>query len=266
VLTVDERRTAIGASRPLRVAALASATPYCTTIAAAEAVADAVHHAGDFGIRPLHALHDDLPAVTPASDGRPVPERADLAAAATVVPERRRGSRERTVGVPALKVFIRQPFTESDENQRQMIDAIMQIIDSANGVPYPFQYLTGLEAESAATFKKNFERKHHLPFTPQNFRDHRLALLDAADVMVNIRVGMSESSAFELAYHIFKGRRTPLLFLVWKGAPIKTTLIRELDDLLDVTYLEFDHVDELRAGVHQFFQSRRLGQTLRAAA
>jgi hypothetical protein len=65
---------------------------------------------------------------------------------------------------------------------------------------------------------------------------------------------MSESSAFELSYHIFKGRCSPILFLVWKHAPIKTTLIRDLDDLCEVTYLEFEHAGELRTGVHDFFQ------------
>ncbi|MNU00311.1 hypothetical protein D3C72_2434040 [compost metagenome] len=69
---------------------------------------------------------------------------------------------------------------------------------------------------------------------------------------------MSESSAFELAYHIFQGRRTPVLFLVWKGAPIKTTLLRELDDLCDVTYIEFDEVEELRGGLHRFFSNTAL--------
>lgn len=165
-----------------------------------------------------------------------------------------------------LQLFIRQPFTESAEHQRTMVAAIMRVIDSANGMPHRFHYLTGLEAESGATFKESFERQHKLPFTPKNFRNHRLGLLDRTDVMINIRVGMSESSAFELAYHIFKGRRTPLLFLVWKGAPIKTTLIRELDDLVDVTYLEFDHVDELHAGIHQFFQSYRCADALGIAA
>jgi carbamoyl-phosphate synthase large subunit len=138
-----------------------------------------------------------------------------------------------------------------------MISDIMHLIDSANGAPYAFDYLTGTHAESALTFKQSFEREQHMPFTPKNFRNHRLGLLDHADVMINIRVGMSESSAFELSYHIFKGRRTPVLFLVWKGAPIKTTLIRELEDLVDVTYVEFDEVEELRAAIHQFFNSRR---------
>jgi carbamoyl-phosphate synthase large subunit len=185
---------------------------------------------------------------------RPVPAAGDLAAAAWQMPERRAHSRQRSVGTQPLKLFIRQPFTESDEREQHMIAEIMQMIDSANGLPHAFDYLTGLQAESADTFRASFERSQGLPFTPQNFRRHRLALLDQADVMVNIRVGMSESSAFELSYHIFRGRRTPILFLVWKGAPIKTTLLRELDDLVDVTYIEFDEVSELRGRLHQFFQ------------
>jgi len=163
------------------------------------------------------------------------------------------------VGGAPINLFIRQPFTESDEQQQRMIADILHLIDSANGSPYRFNYLTGIQAESSVTFKKSFERDHHSPFTPQNFRNHRLRLLDQADALINIRVGMSESSAFELSYHIFKGRRTPILFLVWKHAPIKTTLIRELDDLCDVTYLEFEHVDELREGIHRFFNTKVLG-------
>jgi carbamoyl-phosphate synthase large subunit len=129
----------------------------------------------------------------------------------------------------------------------------MRLIDSANGLPFAFDYLTGTQAESAETFKRSFEREQKLPFTPRNFRDHRLGLLAQADAVVNIRVGMSESSAFELGYHIFKGRCTPVLFLVWKHAPIKTTLIRELGDLCDVHYIEFEDVEELREGIHRFF-------------
>jgi carbamoyl-phosphate synthase large subunit len=250
VVTVDEKRVAIAATRSLRTAALASGTVMFTTIAAAEAAAEARKHADNTSVRSLQELHAMVVAEqreAPPPAPRPVPGAADLAAAAWKMPERRAQARQRSVGVDPLKVFIRQPFTESDERQQRMIGEIMQMIDSANGLPHAFDYLTGLQAESADTFRA-------LPFTPQNFRRHRLALLDQADVMVNIRVGMSESSAFELSYHIFKGRRTPILFLVWKGAPIKTTLLRELDDLVDITYIEFDDVSELRGRLHQFFK------------
>jgi carbamoyl-phosphate synthase large subunit len=273
VLTVDEKRSAIGASRAMRVATLGSGAAYFTTIAAAEAALEAMRHADDttlLSVQDLHrqaaraqleahvaqAAREAIALASAAARARREPDPADLAAAATEVPERRRGTRERAVGVPPLKLFIRQPFTESDQQQQGMIADILQLIDSANGLPHPFLYLTGTEAESADTFRTSFERKQELPFTPKNFRRHRLQLLQEADVMINIRVGMSESSAFELAYHIFQGRRTPVLFLVWKGAPIKTTLLRELDDLCDVTYIEFEEVEELRSGLHRFFNSK----------
>jgi carbamoyl-phosphate synthase large subunit len=253
VITVPERRTAVAASRKLRLAALASGTVILTTIAAAEATAEAVRHIGRCGLYSLQELHAYEGMPRDAGAGRLAPEQRDYAAAAVELPERRTRQRERSVGVAPLKLFIRQPFTESDEREQRMIAEILVLIDSANGLPHPFEYLTGTQAESADTFRQSFERRQGIPFTPKNFRQHRLALLEQADALVNIRVGMSESSAFELSYHIFKGRRTPILFLVWKGAPIKTTLLRELDDLCDVTYIEFDEVAELRGGLHRFF-------------
>ncbi len=258
VLTVDEKRTAIMASRWLRVAVLASGAPFYTTIAGGEAALEGIRHIDSYGLYSLRALHSPALEAPPCA-GRPALSDADVAAAATELPERRDHVRVRTVGEQAVKLFIRQPFTESDADQQRMISEIMLLIDSANGAPYPFDYLTGIHAESALTFKQSFEREQGKPFTPKNFRDHRLQLLDQADAMINIRVGMSESSAFELSYHIFKGRCTPVLFLVWKGAPIKTTLIRELEDLADVTYVEFDRVEELREGIHRFFQTHHLG-------
>ncbi|MES2325075.1 MAG: carbamoyl-phosphate synthase large subunit [Pseudomonadota bacterium] len=261
IITVDEKRSAIAASHSLRVAALGAGAAVYTTIAGAEAAVLGARHSESFGLYSLQSLHLELAAdagPVPAQ-GRLAPSAADLAAAATQLPERRARQRGQAAGRAPVKLFIRQPFTESDEQQQKLIGEIMHLIDSANGAPYPFDYLTGVTAESAVTFKKTFEREQQLPFTPKNFRTHRLGLLDQADAMINIRVGMSESSAFELAYHIFKGRGTPILFLVWKHAPIKTTLIRELQDLADVTYLEFEHVAELREGIHKFFGSRQLG-------
>jgi carbamoyl-phosphate synthase large subunit len=216
-------------------------------------------------MHPIDAIAGAGPMATPAfADAARELREAALACGApfyTTMADRRAHAHQRSVVAEPVKLFIRQPFTESDVEQQRMISEILRLIDGVNGTPYPFDYLTGIEAESAQTFKQSFERDQRMPFTPKNFRDHRLALLDRADAMINIRVGMSESSAFELSYHIFKGRRTPVLFLVWNQAPIKTTLIRELDDLVDVTYIEFDRVEELREGIRHFFNSRRLGNT-----
>jgi carbamoyl-phosphate synthase large subunit len=259
IVTVDEKRSSIMASRELRVAALAAGAPMYTTIAGAEAAIEALGHAYSFGLYALRDLHQGLAADALQSPGRPLPSATELAAAAVVVPDRRVRKRAgRVLGPNPAKVFIRQPFTESDQEQQRMIAEILLLIDSANGSPYTFDYLTGIGAESAATFKKSFERITQMPFTPPAFRDYRLGLLAQADVFINIRVGMSESSAFEMAYHIYKGTNAPILFLVWKHAPIKTTLLRELENLNDVTYLEFEHVDDLRRGVHQFFATKVL--------
>lgn len=157
-----------------------------------------------------------------------------------------------------FNLFIRQPFTESGESQQQLVAGVLAMISHHNSQAQPLRYLTGCQAESAETFRQSFEAETGERFTPQAFRAHRLALLSQADAFINIRVGMSESSAFELSYHVFRGACTPVLFLVWKHAPIKTTLLRELDNLCDVTYLEFEHPAELARGIAEFF--RRCGR------
>ncbi|RJG15516.1 carbamoyl-phosphate synthase large subunit, partial [Massilia cavernae] len=261
IITVEEKRSAVVASCAIRVAALKAGAPAYTTIGGAEAAVEAMPHIDTYELYSLQELHQKvLPASTArtARAERLVPSPEDVAAAAITVTRRAEPRVTKMGGVP-VNLFIRQPFTESDQEQQRLIAEVLQVIDSANGAPYAFNYLTGIQAESAATFKKSFEREVEVPFTPHNFRQHRLGLLAQADAVINIRVGMSESSAFELAYHIFKGKRTPILFLVWKHAPIKTTLLKELEDLCDVTYLEFDHVSDLRRGIHHFFNTKVLG-------
>jgi len=157
-----------------------------------------------------------------------------------------------------FNLFIRQPFTESGESQQQLVAGVLAMISHHDSQAQPFRYLTGCQAESAETFRQSFEAKTGERFTPQAFRAHRLEMLSQADAFINIRVGMSESSAFELSYHVFRGACTPVLFLVWKHAPIKTTLLREMDNLCDVTYLEFEHPAELAPGISEFF--RRCGR------
>ena len=161
---------------------------------------------------------------------------------------------------PGLRLFVRQPLTESGDAQQALIAAVLERIEACDGKPHAFRYLTGRQAESAQTFRSSFEAEVGQPFTPQAFRSHRLKQLDQADVFVNIRAGMSESSAFELSYHVFRGACTPVLFLVWKHAPIKTTLLKDLGSLCDVTYVEFEHPDELDERLAGFFESCRHGR------
>ena len=160
----------------------------------------------------------------------------------------------------ALRLFVRQPFTESGETQQGVVAAVLERIRACDGEPHGFRYLTGCKAESADTFRTAFEEETGRKFSPETFRAHRLRQLDQADVFVNIRAGMSESSAFELSYHVFRGACTPILFLVWKQAPIKTTLLKDLGSLCDVTYLEFDDPAELDGPLADFFRSCERGR------
>jgi len=61
-----------------------------------------------------------------------------------------------------------------------------------------------------------------------------LDLLDRADLMIVIRTGLSESTAFEVAYNIFGSKGVPVFFAIWDQATIKTTLLRDLDELVPV--------------------------------
>ena len=64
---------------------------------------------------------------------------------------------------------------------------------------------------------------------------------------------MSESGAFEVSYNVFAEPRAPMFFAVWKHAPIETTLLRELQEVCDVTYREFEDPEELRSDLQHFF-------------
>src|SRR5262249_32613856 len=76
------------------------------------------------------------------------------------------------------------------------------------------------------------------------------------------RTAMSESGAFEVSYNVFVEPRAPMFFAVWKHAPIKTTLLRELEEVCDVTYREFEYPEEF--ATTSIF--RRIGRESMASA
>jgi hypothetical protein len=80
-----------------------------------------------------------------------------------------------------------------------------------------------------------------------------LHLIDQADAIVVIRTGLSESTAFEIAYSIFGGPAIPIFFAVWDQAPIKTTLLRDLNEILPVRYVTFSNAEELTKPLLDFF-------------
>lgn len=139
-----------------------------------------------------------------------------------------------------IKVFVRQPLTQTGEREARVVQAALDGIGGLVGDGrYALDFVTGTKAHHSDSFRQAFASEAGTAFAPRHFRDTRLSLLSSADVMLVLRTGLSESGAFEIAYNIFGGRRIPILFAVWDEAEIKTTLLRDLDDLAKVRYVRF---------------------------
>ena len=50
--------------------------------------------------------------------------------------------------------------------------------------------------------------------------------------MIILRTSLSESTVFEVAYNILKGPNIPIFFAIDSSAPIKTTLLKDLDGFM----------------------------------
>jgi carbamoyl-phosphate synthase large subunit len=155
----------------------------------------------------------------------------------------------------AINVFIRQPFTEAAQREMGVVQGVLDLVQSLNGNPVTLESLTGLEAQSESTFRQNFEKETGLEYTPENFRNNRLELLARADAMIFIRTGLTESGAFEVAFNIYKGNKVPVFFAIWKKAPMRDTFLKDLEQELDVTYVEFEDPKELEASLRDFFEA-----------
>jgi carbamoyl-phosphate synthase large subunit len=154
----------------------------------------------------------------------------------------------------SLRVFIRQPFTQTGNREQAVIQGVVDLLRNLDGQPHRLHLLTGERAESSQTFGGRFEIDRGLSFTPQTFRAVRLGLLDQADALVVIKTGLSESGAFELAYNIFGGRRAPVFFAIWKEASLETTLLQDLGELVPTRYVTFAEPSELREPLLEFLE------------
>ncbi len=206
----------IEGGRRLRLRALQRRIPYCSRLSIARAMVDAIERQQDWepNVRPLQSY---------AQQHAP------------------------------LKLFIRQPLTQSGDESKTIVEAVLRIVQDIGRDGGRFEYLTGNTPLSDQTFRENFEQSQGLPFNPANFRRYRLGQLRRADAFLYVRTAMSESGAFEVSYNVFAEPRAPMFFAVWKHAPIETTLLRELEEVCDVTYREFEEPEELRGDLECFF-------------
>ncbi len=166
-----------------------------------------------------------------------------------------------------MNIFLRQAFTETSSATSSIVSDCFDLVKLSTDKlskeqSLKFNFLTSTKAETAESFKKSFTEATGLEFTAKNFRDYRLKQLDETDLMIIFRTSLSESSAFELAYNIFSERRAPVFFAIHESAPIKTTLIRELESELDINYVHFSRAEELAVPIHEFLLTHSLNSTL----
>jgi carbamoyl-phosphate synthase large subunit len=216
----------VSGGRALRMRALQRRVPTCSRLSIARAVVEAIACQQDWepSVRPLQSYAEPT---------------------------------------PRLKLFIRQPLTQSGDESKSVVEGVLRIVDEIGRNGTSFEYLTGNMPLSDRTFREAFERSQGLPFNARNFRRYRLDQLRRADAFLYVRTAMSESGAFEVCYNVFAEPRAPMFFAVWKHSPIKTTLLRDLEEVCDVTYREFEDPEELRDDLECFF--RRLAGTVDSA-
>lgn len=155
----------------------------------------------------------------------------------------------------AIKIFVRQPLTQSGPSEAHIVQGILDGIIASEAMGTMLELVTGKEALDCETFHDAFEAETGEAFSPCRFRRKRLDSLSQADVMLVIRTGLSESGAFEIAYNIFGGRKIPIFFAVWEKAEIKTTFLRELEELVDVTYITFREPFEIVPAFECFLEN-----------
>ena len=165
-----------------------------------------------------------------------------------------------------LKIFVRQSFIEKDERKEKIIQGVLDILQSFKSDKFNVEFLNDIKTYNAESFKPAFEKSSGMEFSPKNVRKHMFSILDKADAMVVIRTGPSESTAFEIAYNIFKGNNIPTFVVIWDETPWKTTLFRELNELANITYYPFKNPQEIEQSLQTFFNDVLLAKSLKTTA
>jgi hypothetical protein len=157
----------------------------------------------------------------------------------------------------SLRLFVRQPLTRSAPGDRDVVQAVVDLVCEPAVAGGPVTLLPYAHAHHAGTFRDAFTEESGQAFSPTAFRDWRLRLLDSAHAMLVVRTALSESGAYEVAYNVHGGPRVPIFFAVHSSCPITTTLLQDLGPLVDARYVEFTEARELADPIRDFLTSCR---------
>ncbi|QUM82187.1 hypothetical protein HWV01_18810 [Moritella sp. 5] len=150
-----------------------------------------------------------------------------------------------------MKLLVKQDVGDIHKDHLKILDNVITFLQhNIDGLEFlPFN----LDAEQG-DYQQAFQRQTGIIFTPANYRHYRLRLLSVVDALLYIHTSSNDSDAYELSYNLSSIHPKPVFFAVWRGAPIKSPLLKELDQDYPVTYCQFSHPRELLEGFKRFLQ------------
>ena len=151
--------------------------------------------------------------------------------------------------IMAIRLFFRQPFTQNTSTNH--ISKLHNLLDQYS--KYHIKINPYKSASNKDTFKKEFEDNTSIPFTPENFRNHRLNCIRKSNCMLIVRNNLSESTAFELGYIYAKYPHLPIFYAIDKKYPIKSTLIKDLHP--NVLYYNYNKPEDLTQELYEWLDS-----------
>jgi len=166
---------------------------------------------------------------------------------------------------PKKKIFIMQALTLMEPSGMIGIQKFMDWYRKN----YHVELVLGNEAKNRDNFKKDWELQTGKIFTPKAFKEDRKKKLLGSDGVIYL-YNVSVSRGFEIGMFMTEQEynpavNSPLLILIKRSNPMKTTLLK---DLPNTSYAEYEDFNELVNILHVFdnkmdvaSQSRQLHAT-----
>ncbi|MDX2320755.1 MAG: hypothetical protein QNK26_09195 [Moritella sp.] len=150
-----------------------------------------------------------------------------------------------------MKLLVKQDVGDIHKDHLKILDNVITFLQHNIS---DLEFLPFNLSEEQDDYKQAFQRQTGIIFTPANYRHYRLRLLSVVDALLYIHTSSNDSDAYELSYNLSSIHPKPVFFAVWRGAPIKSPLLKELDQDYPVTYCQFSHPRELLEGFKHFLR------------
>lgn len=158
-----------------------------------------------------------------------------------------------------MKLLVKQNVGEINNEHLKIVSNVVTFLQG--NIP-DLEFLPVHLDEDLENYQDAFQKQTGIVFTPANYRHYRLRLLSVVDAILFIHTSSNDSDAYELSSNLSSINPKPVFFAVWRGAPLKSPLMKELDLDYPVTYCQFSHPKELLEGFKTFLETYDQAQNL----